>query len=169
MKSPAAPRSVRASKRRPTDESLRQFLSRRKAGPPASGPSLGEIRTEWRGAIEALMTQLQSWLRPLEERGLVATEPRQIPRIEPQLGTYTATELTVHFVGHPSVRIHPVARVIVGASGRVDMSCGPRYLMLIRAQGGRWTIESPEEGGTSARLGRVPFEQALRRLIAPAP
>jgi hypothetical protein len=169
MKTGPVARGSRTSRSRSTAESLKAFLRRRAPANTTGGADRAAMRAEWRVAVEHLLDRLLSWLAPLEAQGLVATERHQGPRIEPLLGTYTVSELQIHFVGHPSVRIHSAARLVVGAKGRVDMSCGPRYLMLLRKGSGQWRIESPDESAPPAKLNRATFEQALRRLIASGP
>jgi hypothetical protein len=124
-------------------------------------------KREWLGGIEKLYAQIEQWLDPLRRQGLVKVARTDFTIREETLGTYSAPGLEIE-AGGRKISVEPIARVVFGGSGRVDMGHGPLSRVLIRApkETGEWIISarSPSDGGRE--LNEDTFSEALQSLLA---
>ena len=85
---------------------------------------------------------------------------------EEHLGTYEAPAWAVGR-GTRLVAIRPVARLVVGAQGRVDVSYGPRHAMLLRTGPEVWKVRMPGANTTLvADLTPDTFADVLQSMLA---
>ena len=102
-------------------------------------------RDRWLAALGTLYQQIEAWLAPLREQGLVSSKRIPVQLSEENIGAYTAPELVLEF-GTEAIVLEPRGTLIVGARGRVDVfRRGSRsdQIMLILSdseQGPRWDI-----------------------------
>lgn len=145
---------------------------------------LEQQKEEWVADLGELMAKLTDWLADGIKEGLVKVEQRSVELAEEDLGAYEAPALTIHLrTAHPrSVKIEPKGmRIvgviatgesrIVGARGRVDLTCGAARAILLRwkgaphkdAAGTVWKLISRK--GDQVELTEDAFSDALGELI----
>ena len=123
-----------------------------------------EIRDEWLEAVQRLNGQIKEWLADEVAQGLVTIEEYDVARDEERMGSYVATALRLKTpIG--VVQIEPVARVIIGGLGRVDMSSlrGGSY-MLVRLAVSGW-VYMPETRGDWQPLTQHVFTDLIKKLL----
>jgi hypothetical protein len=98
-----------------------------------------EVRAEWKQAIEALMSDVRSWA---EAEGWTV-EPFFPVLSEEPLGTYPVPGLEILTL-QGKVILEPIARLVMGAHGRVDYYAWPslRRVMLLRKADGTWVVRT---------------------------
>lgn len=143
--------------------------------------ALEQDKQTWLGDLRALIARLEGWLQGAEFRDKLHLEHQDWEIAEEDLGAYLVPTLTVVFrTKHPrKVQILPRGMYVVGgifsdsdgkehrlvgASGRVDVVCGPARETLLRfiADDGttwRWLRRNEE-------LDEDGFFEVLRQLIA---
>ena len=77
-------------------------------------------RDWWLAALGELYQQMEAWLTPLREQGLVSSKKIPIQLSEENIGTYAADGLVLEF-GPQAIILEPKGTLIVGARGRVDV------------------------------------------------
>ncbi|MCX7751179.1 MAG: hypothetical protein N2320_06575, partial [Candidatus Bipolaricaulota bacterium] len=111
-----------------------------------------EARDQWLADLRALLDQLKTWLEPATQEGLMVEEYDHTVR-EGLLGTYNAPALKLSF-GTTETHIVPVARYVVGGTGRVDVEFpGGRILLIRQGVEGQWMVV-PED-----RIGKKPLNE----------
>jgi hypothetical protein len=145
---------------------LEQFLRQIQAG---RAPSLDVegAKVEWIDGIKKLYKRISGWLEPLRKQGLVTVTPTELTIREESLGVYSAPGLEIA-AGGRKVVLEPIARVVFGGSGRVDMGHGPHSRVLIRelTETEKWIVSarSPNDGGRE--LTEETFSDALQALLS---
>lgn len=131
-------------------------------------------KTWWLEQLEEIYRQVEQWLAPLVENGLVVKIERTKVRVtEEHLGQYLADALVLGFGSDEVILLHPKGTFIIGARGRVDVyrtGNASRIVMLILGTdkaNPRWTI-------WPSRNDRKPwtkdnFEAVLEALLPAAP
>ncbi|MCL6642387.1 MAG: hypothetical protein K6T71_03580 [Candidatus Bipolaricaulota bacterium] len=109
---------------------LAEFFRKKREGVAQLESHKEKMLGEWLEALNSLIRQLEQWLEPALAEGL-KIEPYQKEITEYDLGTYQAPALEVSF-GSRKMRIEPVARFIVGGTGRVDIDSSRGIFKLIR-------------------------------------
>ncbi len=137
-----------------------------------TGEGKAEIE-EWRAAVDRLLTQLCSWLKESDPRGIIEIERGQEKVKEPGLGRYEVPRLDLRAFGK-WIGIIPKARRTVGtanppqkgapqrAAGRIDITNELRRYVLYRfTEGGQdtWLIDDLHSGAKP--LEKEAFEKAL--------
>jgi hypothetical protein len=100
-----------------------------------------EVRAEWQQAVEALMNDVRTWA---VTQGWVAT-PTSHKLSEEGLDTYTVRGLRI-MTPLGELVLEPIARLVIGAQGRVDMFAYPslyRVMLLRKTDGsGHWVVRT---------------------------
>jgi hypothetical protein len=78
------------------------------------------IKEEWLKQLNILYSNVSDWLNEYINRGQISINYRDIQMNESAMGYYTAKIMEIHF-GGKVVRLIPVARLIIGGNGRVDL------------------------------------------------
>jgi hypothetical protein len=156
-------------------QALLEKLRGEAPGPKTVDEHFEQQKAEWIVDVGALMDQLAGWLSDGEHEGLVRVERRAIELAEEDLGPYEAPALTIHLrTTHPrTVKVEPKGmrvvgaivaadRRIIGARGRVDITCGPARAMLLR-YAGSWKLVTP--AGSPVELTEDSFSDVLGELI----
>jgi hypothetical protein len=93
---------------------------------------------EWTGNVTKLLSQIRKWCE--QEDWEVTQQEKQVT--EELLGTYKAPVLRVRAPGG-FLYVEPVARHVIGAEGRIDITASPTMnRMLLVRQGGAWTLKT---------------------------
>jgi hypothetical protein len=125
-----------------------------------------QVRDEWIAAVDSLYREAESWAR---EQGWT-TSRRRCSLEEPRLGPYQVWRLSVRT---PEGRIvfRPVARYIVGATGRFDVIAPPsRYasMMMGRQTNGTWQIHPFGDSEIAQPWSKSNFIELVRTMIESA-
>lgn len=79
-----------------------------------------ERREWWLKRLSSLHNDIRNWFRPLSDEGVVTISAKDVPVYEQYLGPYMAQQLTLS-ISNWKFDIIPVASLIVGGFGRVDL------------------------------------------------
>jgi len=74
----------------------------------------------WQAAVDALLTQIHSYLSEYEKDGSLIIKQKRIRFTEENLGTYEINAMEIQ-AGPILVLVQPVGLIVTGAEGRVDM------------------------------------------------
>jgi hypothetical protein len=77
-------------------------------------------RDWWLAALRALYSEIDGWLSPLQEKGLVAIKRTPVRLSEEHIGVYAADALVLQF-GLQGIVLEPKGTLIVGSRGRIDL------------------------------------------------
>lgn len=119
---------------------LEELLQKKRDAEPSKfGDIDWEVRkTVWLEQLHGLFNDIKIWLQPLEKKGLLRLfDGLERTLIEEHVGTYTVPVLEIT-AGGDRVRLTPVATLVIGSFGRVDMK-GPkgRKMMIILSESDR--------------------------------
>jgi hypothetical protein len=139
---------------------LTEFLRRQRSVPPS------DVKDEWTKALTGLFDQMRAWLKPAQDEKLLNVEAPMMTINEPSLGTYDAISLRI-LAGARVVDVQPVARVVFGGSGRVDMGSGPRMRVIMRTPDkSQWLVSTSDPKDEGELLTEETFTEALQYLLA---
>lgn len=107
-----------------------------------------EQLAEWKRALGTLVDQIEAWLRPAVEKGVLSVSRSETEIEEEDFGSYAAPVLRV-MDGRATARFEPIAgrivgvvgagdRRLIGLKGRVDLVCGPIRIPIVRTNSGTW-------------------------------
>lgn len=116
----------------------------------------------WMAAITKLFGEMEKWAA--KQDWLVA---RKTKTLEEDSGTYEVPELWIKIPGGTIVA-EVIGKEIVGADGRVDLSCFPsfdRFVLVWR--GGKWIIKTDSYMNWPKAWGPKTFVEMARLLIQP--
>lgn len=129
----------------------------------------------WVGQVDSLYTLLRSTLKPAEEAGALEVVRRPIQLREEALGEYSVDQMLLNF-GGAKVVLRPVATVIVGAVGRVDVNgpAGSARLILATPDdeepaeymtNAKWHVTSPQRKLPLAELDVITLLELFAQLM----
>ena len=112
-------------------ETFDDFVKQRtaRASQSADGSNNKETLANWLGELDALYGTMEGYLRSYTESGQIKIERRPVQLTEEYLGTYNA-EALVMSIGNDEIIAQPVGTLLIGSSGRVDLT-GPRKTLRI--------------------------------------
>jgi hypothetical protein len=127
------------------------------------------LKQEWLSALSDLFKDISSWLEPQIKEKLLTISRGEITVREDPLGTYKAPTMEIHanIQGRSRVvPVQPIARMIFGGAGRVDLGQGPKSRVLVRTAGNH----SPKmvENVADRPVGRKPMSGGPRRVGIPS-
>jgi hypothetical protein len=131
---------------------------------PDAAVDWDEVRRAWQRLVRSLADDVRAWA---EERQWRVSEKR-LNLTEERLGSYDVPSLVIQVPQQP-IFLEPVARVVMGAQGRVDLYSYPSMdrVMLLH-NGSQWIIR-PELGPTwPLPWSRDTFVDLVERLTADA-
>jgi hypothetical protein len=105
-------------------------------------------KREWLSALDRLFDDIEMWLAPAREAGVLTTSRANTVISEQELGAYGAPTLRIG-TGRLTVHLEPVGALVtdivvsggmrhIGLRGRVDLICGPLKVPLARTSSGNW-------------------------------
>ena len=111
-------------------------------------------RADWLQELDELYASMEGHLRPYTEAGEIQIERTRIQLREDYLGSYEADKLTFK-IGREKIVAKPIGTLLIGASGRVDLS-GPRKTLkiVLLAKGGPVLTTRIEHGGVNEESSR---------------
>jgi hypothetical protein len=125
------------------------------------------VKREWLGRLEALVRDVKGWAEAAGWRTRRITKTVN----ERRLGRY---EVPVLLMEKDAVEVvlNPVARLVPGADGAVDLYLSPAYddIASLYFEGGKWVVHYDERPDPSATNGPMeitprPYEEATIRAI----
>ena len=109
------------------DDFVKQRVDRARQSAEASNRR--ETLADWLRELDGLYSAMEGYLQSYTESGQIRIERRPVQLTEEYLGTYDAEALAMS-IGSDEVIAQPVGTVLIGSSGRVDLS-GPRKTLRI--------------------------------------
>lgn len=112
----------------------------------------------WLRELDALYNAMEGYLRSYLDSGQITVERRPVQLREELLGTYDAEELAVS-IGNDEVVARPIGTLLIGSSGRVDLS-GPqrtRRIVLLEKGGPVVKITVAGAGATNDTSTQSPM------------
>ena len=119
-----------------------------------------QIIEEWQRSVDQLFSGIRGYLSEYETGGLMVFSDQMITLSEEALGSYQIKEMDIQS-GGTVVEVKPVGRIILGATGRVDMHVKGKTLeddsvILLRAPEKDtpnfiWRISTPVDKRTARR------------------
>lgn len=106
-----------------TEQSFADFL-RRKARPASSDVDWAARRDLWLRQVDDLYRRIEDYLAEFAAQDLIQSSREPIERHEEYIGSYTSEVLKLR-IGENKVSLTPIATLVIGGAGRVDME-GPR-------------------------------------------
>jgi hypothetical protein len=128
------------------------------------------VKSEWLGRLESLVRDVKGWAEAAGWRTRRITKTVN----ERRLGKY---EVPVLLMEKQAVEVvlNPVARLVPGADGAVDLYLSPAYddIASLYFEGDHWVVHDSRRPGPSATNGPVestprPYEEATIRAILDA-
>ncbi|HEX2568528.1 MAG TPA: hypothetical protein VH877_03140 [Polyangia bacterium] len=127
---------------------LQDLIEKLKERPRAVEEQLDVQRQEWLAALRHLFAEIERWLGPATDAGVLKISRSESEIVEPDLGSYRAPILRISD-GRLTVHLEPVGRHVVGIvggggtrftglQGRVDLICGPMKIPLVRTSPTTW-------------------------------
>jgi hypothetical protein len=151
-------------------ETLKEFLKQKKKQSDQLAEAAHKVDWEARRkdrveAVSALFGEIERWLQPSREEGLVtvAREPHELS--ERHLGRYVSEKLTLDFANVRAEFVPVGDNKVVGASAQVDASCGPYELTLIHLPGQGWRFLRRGAVVTTFPVTEESFTDALKELL----
>ena len=136
---------------------LQEFFRAKKADADKVDPvNWAARKDEWIAAVEELYTQIAELLAPSINDGSVVASTSVTTITEDHIGQYDIEKLKL-VVGDESVVFSPVGTLVVGASGRVDVTGDEGRRMLIVQRDDpkwRWSIVA----STTPTLRAIPVD-----------
>ena len=100
------------------------FVKQRTDPPRESDQTMNrEKLAAWKSKLDYLYKDMEDYLREYIDSGQIKIERRPVQLTEDDLGSYEAEALAI-LIGKDEVIAEPVAALLIGCSGRVDLS-GP--------------------------------------------
>jgi len=123
-----------------------------------------KMKEEWLRQLDDLMADIDRWLEPAVGEGLTVTKGTT-ELIEGGLGTYRVPMRTIEVAGN-QVTIVPVARIIVGGHGRVDVKNqrATAYLIFWKPED-RWLIVRERDWERREPLTEESFERLMEAFL----
>ena len=143
---------------------LREFLKQKQLEEQDLKKSKKDIVNDWQERVSQLLSLFEKWLEPMVKENLVAIERNTIEMTEDPLGTYEIKVMDVT-AGSARVNIVPIARYVVGASGRVDLVRGHNKTMLILTEDNKWVFAYRDDGLQTEPLTEDSFSEAMMELL----
>ncbi len=95
-------------------------------------------KKRWINAVYDLYDQIEKWLQPSIDEKTIFVEKEDITLQEEHIGEYSIA--SVHLkIGLEIIELVPVATLIIGSNGRVDITLRDKSAMLVHKDDG-WKI-----------------------------
>jgi len=153
---------------KPEADTVAEFLLRRRDDALKNADKSQETIEEWLSTIDRLYSKITGdLLADATTRGLVQVAPPREKQIREEfLGTYRAPELVLD-LGGEIVRFSPIARIVLGSKGRVDLVGEADTMALIVESDDRWNIVLSRVPRRVEPLSEKTLTEALRAVMRP--
>lgn len=143
---------------------LFDFLRDKKAEFDQDQVDWDKVRVDWIRQIEEFMNEVKKWIVKTQKEGLIDVAEKEIEIKEENIGKYKVPSLEL-IIGAESIKINPVGRLIIGASGRVDISSYMnRFIVLYHSEKG-WIYRNEGKQGNFKALTEENFIKILKELV----
>lgn len=102
------------------NNSLEAFLTIKNEKAEKNEINWAKRKEEWLSHVNALFGEVEQWLSSFSARNLLKIDYEPIILSENYIGTYESRKMIIGIAGEV-VTLTPVATLIIGASGRIDM------------------------------------------------
>lgn len=145
---------------------LLEELRTLKAQDTKRGVDWNARKLEWLADLDQLFKDIREWLDPGVQEGLITIHDGDVGLSEEYLGAYVAPRLRVAMAAKV-VDVVPVGTLIIGAAGRVDLTCGGRTAVILRTGSRQWKFRSAAANATDGYVDVTDesFSEAIRELI----
>jgi len=92
---------------------------------------LGADADHWNKMVRELYRQIQEWLAPLAQDGLLSFEQHAVDYEIPLVGVRYSESLSIKFFNHETIEFKDGGMRIGGMFGRIDMRFGLRHARII--------------------------------------
>ncbi|HZY81739.1 MAG TPA: hypothetical protein VFE50_19585 [Cyclobacteriaceae bacterium] len=145
-------------------EPFEEFL-RRKAEKDGERFDWDSRRSKWLESVDNLYQRIGKWLKPFEDKGLLAIDFTEIELYEGRLGHYKIRQLDI-FMGKTEISLIPKGTLVLGGLGRIDMRGPAGELMFVLFDNwGEWQLARRSPGFESWHLSKRSFQDALKIVI----
>lgn len=120
---------------------------------------------DWLAQQDALYAQIRYWLTQPEREGLIRIRDEQKEVQEEPLGRYEAPVLFLE-TDWETLRVEPVARIVNGAMGRIDMHTKNQRFILLQNAEQHWYYRREGATHSEGKLYELTFERLLKELLA---
>lgn len=107
------------------------FLRKKKEEKPET--DWNQVKEMWIQDIEDFYSQIQSWLKEAYDEGLLTFFKGITGLEEENIGIHQAPYMQI-LTGNKSIEFIPVGRLIIGATGRIDIRTSKGDLSLLRSE-----------------------------------
>jgi hypothetical protein len=133
-----------------------------------------EYTEQWKKDVTHLQHLItDKWFGELEAEKLVRFNVIPVPRYEENLGDYLITTLELVFPNNKTIIIEPVAGVVIGADGKVDMylsgSIKEKVVLLRKiiadSKPADWTIVKQFNGREQLNFNKTNIEKIIEEWL----
>ena len=144
------------------DEFVRQHTEQARQFAEALNPK--ERLGSWRSELDSLYEEMKGYLKDYTDSGKIRIETRSVQLTEAGLGSYEAPALAI-MIGNDEVTVEPVAALLIGCSGRVDLSgpYGISRIALLEKSGPVEKVMIPGAGNQKEASSRSPLRGEIDR------
>ena len=143
---------------------LSDFLRKKKAEYDQDQEDWHKVKVEWIQQLKKFMDGIKSWLEQPQKEGLIDVVEKEIEITEEHIGKYKAPSLEV-IIGTESIKITPVGRFIIGASGRVDISSFLNGFIILHHSEKGWIYRNEGNKDRFQILTEDSFTKMLKDLV----
>ncbi len=148
----------------PGTETFTDFLKRRKEEFNKE-PSVDwdKEKEDWIASVDALYKKIERWLKQAQDEDLLKIQYEDEELSEERLGSYKIRSMHIdsEFI---RVKIRPVARIVIGGKGRLDMICGSKKMMIVRSDD-KWKFAIRTPKFESWPLNKKSFTEILQEMM----
>ena len=140
------------------DEFVKKRLNEAEASQSAGDMDWNRTRKEWIQSLRDLYSTMERYLKRYTEAGQIRVKREGVELSEQYLGSYEAEKLTFE-IGMEKIVAKPIGRLMIGATGRVDLIGARGTLRLVLLEKGGPAIR------TRIEIGERIEEEVSRPLI----
>ena len=123
----------------------------------------GQIRTDWIAEVGRLVKRIAEFVELAGEK--ISCEPRSFHRVEEGIGPYDIDGLAIEGANREIV-VEPIARLIIGGEGRVDIKAGGRRAMLVHIDGVWYLMNRNLRGVGTKKLTDEILDETLAGMLS---
>lgn len=143
---------------------LSDFLRKKKAEYDQDQVDWNNLKAEWIQNLIGFVGDVKGWLDQPQKEGLIEIVEREIEISEEHMGKYIAPSLELH-IGTECIKITPVGRSIIGASGRVDISSFMNRVIILHHSEKGWIYRKEGQQGSFQPFTEDNFTKILKELV----
>jgi hypothetical protein len=147
---------------------LADFLKIKKSETSAKQPDWNQMKTDWLITLREFFSNIREWLSEIDQ-DLLSIEYPSVTIQEEHIGSYQAPSMHIK-TDWAYVRIEPIARIIIGGKGRIDMisHSGLSCMLLCVSKGDQDVWAYVEERGRVEykELNKELFHKLLKGLLS---